>query len=53
MAASEIDAGIDAHARQMLETCRRVFRFDTFGSEAPFTDLLGVDVVTVKKVLTS
>jgi hypothetical protein len=32
--ASEIDAGIDRHARQMLETGRRVFRFDTFGSEA-------------------
>jgi hypothetical protein len=30
----EIDAGIDKHARQMLETGRRIFRFDTFGSEA-------------------
>lgn len=33
-AASEIDAGIDTHARQMLDNGRRVFRFDTFGSEA-------------------
>src|ERR1044071_1801798 len=33
-AVSEIDAGIDQHARQMLETGRRVFRFDTLGSEA-------------------
>jgi hypothetical protein len=33
-AVSEIDAGIDAHARQMVETGRRIFRFDTFGSEA-------------------
>jgi hypothetical protein len=33
-AVSEIDAGIDKHARQMLETGRRIFRFDTFGSEA-------------------
>jgi hypothetical protein len=33
-AVSDIDAGIDKHARQMLETGRRVFRFDTFGSEA-------------------
>jgi hypothetical protein len=32
-AVSDIDAGIDKHARQMLETGRRVFRFDTFGSE--------------------
>jgi hypothetical protein len=33
-AVSEIDAGIDKHARQMLEDGRRVFRFDTFGNEA-------------------
>jgi len=33
-AASEIDAGIDTHARQTLESGRRIFRFDTFGSEA-------------------
>jgi hypothetical protein len=33
-AVSDIDAGIDKYARQMLETGRRVFRFDTFGSEA-------------------
>jgi hypothetical protein len=33
-AASEIDAGVDKQARQMLETGRRVLRFDTFGSEA-------------------
>jgi hypothetical protein len=33
-AVSAIDAGIDKHARQMLETGRRIFRFDTFGSEA-------------------
>ena len=26
--------GIDAHVRQMLEDGRRIFRFDTFGSEA-------------------
>ena len=31
---SEIGNGIDAHVRQMLENGRRVFRFDTFGSEA-------------------
>jgi hypothetical protein len=39
-AVSEIDAGIDTHARQMLETGRRVFRFDTFGSEAFWGDTL-------------
>jgi hypothetical protein len=33
-AMSEIDAGIDRHARRMLEDGRRIFRFDTFGSEA-------------------
>jgi exopolysaccharide biosynthesis polyprenyl glycosylphosphotransferase len=38
-AVSEIDAGIDKHARQMLEDGRRVFRFDTFGSEAFFHGL--------------
>jgi hypothetical protein len=37
---SEIDAGIDKHARQMLETGRRVFRFDTFGSETFWGDTL-------------
>jgi hypothetical protein len=31
-AVSDIDAGIDKHARQMLETGRRVFRFDTFAA---------------------
>jgi hypothetical protein len=30
----EIGNGIDGHVRQMLENGRRVFRFDTFGSEA-------------------
>jgi hypothetical protein len=39
-AVSEIDAGIDKHARQMLEDGRRVFRFDTFGSEAFWGDTL-------------
>ena len=33
-AASAIDTAIDTHARQTLENGRRVFRFDTFGSEA-------------------
>jgi hypothetical protein len=33
-AASTIDTAIDTHARQTLENGRRVFRFDTFGSEA-------------------
>jgi hypothetical protein len=32
--ASAIDTAIDTHARQTLENGRRVFRFDTFGSEA-------------------
>jgi hypothetical protein len=33
-AASAIDTAIATHARQTLENGRRVFRFDTFGSEA-------------------
>ena len=33
-APSAIGNGIDAHVRQMLENGRRVFRSDTFGSEA-------------------
>ena len=33
-APSAISNGIDAHVRQMLEDGRRIFRFDTFGSEA-------------------
>jgi hypothetical protein len=33
-AVSEIDSGIEKHARQAIENGRRVFRFDTFGSEA-------------------
>jgi hypothetical protein len=33
-ALSEIGTGIDTHVRQMLATGQRVFRFDTFGSEA-------------------
>jgi hypothetical protein len=37
---SEIDAGINAHAAQTLENGRRVFRFDTFGSEAFWGDTL-------------
>jgi hypothetical protein len=39
-AVSEIDAGIDTHAGQMIENGRRVFRFDTFGSEAFWGDTL-------------
>jgi hypothetical protein len=31
---SSIDTTMDAHARQMVESGRQIFRYDTFGSEA-------------------
>ncbi len=34
------DALISAHAQQMMEEGRRIFRFDTFGSEAFWGDAL-------------
>ncbi len=37
---SKNDRSIDAHARRMMEEGRRIFRFDTFGSEAFFGDAL-------------
>jgi len=37
---SENDRQIDRHAQRMLEEGRRIFRFDTFGSEAFFGDAL-------------
>ena len=37
---SEIDRQINAHAEQSVEDGRRIFRFDTFGSEAFFGDAL-------------
>jgi mono/diheme cytochrome c family protein len=36
----ENDRQIDAHSRRMVEEGRRIFRFDTFGSEAFFGDAL-------------
>ena len=33
-ATDESPSGIEAHARQMLDEGRKIFRFDTFGSEA-------------------
>ncbi|HKD40113.1 MAG TPA: hypothetical protein VKB87_07470 [Myxococcaceae bacterium] len=35
-----MDAATDAHARQMIESGRRIFRDDTFGSEAFWGDAL-------------
>jgi len=35
-----LDAATDAHARQMVESGRRIFRDDTFGSEAFWGDAL-------------
>jgi len=35
-----LDAATDAHARQMIESGRRIFRDDTFGSEAFWGDAL-------------
>ena len=37
---SALDAATDAHARQMIESGRRIFRDDTFGSEAFWGDAL-------------
>jgi cytochrome c5 len=37
---SKNDRQINAHARRMIEEGRRIFRFDTFGSEAFFGDAL-------------
>src|SRR2546422_11067706 len=37
---SESDRQIARHAQRMLEEGRRIFRFDTFGSEAFFGDAL-------------
>jgi mono/diheme cytochrome c family protein len=37
---SKNDGAIKTHARRMLEDGRRIFRFDTFGSEAFFGDAL-------------
>src|SRR2546425_12557550 len=37
---SESDRQITRHAQRMLEEGRRIFRFDTFGSEAFFGDAL-------------
>ena len=48
-AVSDIDAGIDKHARQMLETGRRVFRFDTF--TLGLTEQQKVDLVEYLKSL--
>ena len=39
-ALSENDRQISAHARRMIEEGRRIFRFDTFGSEAFWGDAL-------------
>ncbi len=39
-ALSQNDRHINAHARRMIEQGRRIFRFDTFGSEAFFGDAL-------------
>jgi hypothetical protein len=39
-ALSRNDRQINAHARRMMEEGRRIFRFDTFGSEAFFGDAL-------------
>jgi hypothetical protein len=39
-AVPENDRQIDAHSRRMVEEGRRIFRFDTFGSEAFFGDAL-------------
>ncbi len=39
-APSEFDGVIHAHARQMMEHGRKVFRYDTFGSEAFWGDAL-------------
>ena len=39
-APSEFDGVIHAHARQMMESGRKVFRYDTFGSEAFWGDAL-------------
>src|SRR5713101_3358704 len=39
-APSEFDGVIYAHARQMMESGRKVFRYDTFGSEAFWGDAL-------------
>ena len=37
---SENDREISAHAQRMMDNGRRIFRFDTFGSEAFFGDAL-------------
>jgi hypothetical protein len=37
---SEIDRQINAHAEDMVERGRQIFRFDTYGSEAFFGDAL-------------
>jgi mono/diheme cytochrome c family protein len=37
---SEFDAQIDAHSRRLLSEGRKIFRFDTFGSEAFWGDAL-------------
>src|SRR5262249_30359052 len=37
---SGFDTTIDAHARQMIDNGRRIFRSDTFGSEAFWGDAL-------------
>ncbi len=37
---SKIDREIGAHAQRMIEEGRRIFRFDTYGSEAFFGDAL-------------
>ncbi len=40
--ASPFDAAISRNAREMIEQGRRIFRFDTFGSEAFWGDTLGL-----------
>ena len=37
------DRTINAYAQETLEEGRRIFRFDTFGDEAFWTDVLGLD----------
>jgi hypothetical protein len=37
---TKIDRGIDAHARQLVNEGRQIFRFDTFGDEAFWGDTL-------------
>ncbi|MGQ0562494.1 MAG: hypothetical protein ACT443_11540, partial [Gemmatimonadota bacterium] len=40
--AAPFDAVIERNSQQMIEDGRRIFRFDTFGDEAYWTDVLGL-----------